>query len=222
VHQRPENPDIQVDDGCGCNPTDDLDGDGTLDCLEACPEDPQRTDEGTCGCAGEPDPAAGNVSCTDLACAPGVELVCDAAGSCGSAADCVAPAGCDAPQVHDGHAYSRCADALGWDDAKAACEAAGYDLARIDDAEENSFIQGLVSADSWVAGRGDGGQWSWSNGWVYWDGGTDGTGTGLYENWRDGEPSGGGDACLVIRSADGEWNDVVNCTDLKDFVCESR
>jgi hypothetical protein len=40
-------------DGCSClqlNPTGDVDGDGTLDCLDGCPDDPNKTDPGYCGC----------------------------------------------------------------------------------------------------------------------------------------------------------------------------
>jgi hypothetical protein len=40
---------------CGCGKPDiDSDGDGKLDCLEACPNDANKTEPGICGC-GVPD-----------------------------------------------------------------------------------------------------------------------------------------------------------------------
>jgi hypothetical protein len=40
----------------------DSDGDGTLDCIDNCPNDPRKTDAGECGC-GTPDTYTDNGGC---------------------------------------------------------------------------------------------------------------------------------------------------------------
>lgn len=53
---------------CGCGFADiDSDGDGTMDCLDACPNDPDKVGQGVCGC-GIPDvdsDADGTMDCVD-------------------------------------------------------------------------------------------------------------------------------------------------------------
>ncbi len=36
--------------GCGIADTGDSDGDGTPDCIDSCPNDPNKTNAGSCGC----------------------------------------------------------------------------------------------------------------------------------------------------------------------------
>ncbi len=58
---------------------------------------------------------------------------------CDDLADVGAGCPCDL-QVHEGHSYLLCEAALGWFDARAACQSVGYDLVTVQDSTENEWV----------------------------------------------------------------------------------
>lgn len=109
-------------------------------------------------------------------------------------------------------------------EAETICEGlgAGWRLARIDDATENTYVDGFIGNDVWIGGQDLDveGEWCWRDGDQFWDG--DETGSpmgGLYSNWKPGEPSGGTNESCTRQKNGGEWEDR-KCTDNEKFVCE--
>lgn len=98
-------------------------------------------------------------------------------------------------------------------------------LATITSSAENTFIQGIISGDSWLGGDDTGteGNWTWN---VGPDSGTHfSTGStaepGEYANWQGGQPNdwGGGQDYMQIRSSDGLWSDW-DAAQNDDYVIE--
>lgn len=115
-----------------------------------------------------------------------------------------------------GNCYTLFLDERSWDDAQAACEQAGGNLATINSAEENtvvaSFSSGLV--DLWLGGTDAEEEDNFV--WV--------TGEPLgFEGWRSGEPNDGddnGEDCMVMEADnDGTWDDR-DCQKTFPYICE--
>lgn len=217
---------------CGCGePDTDADGDGFPICEDDCDLDPNRVTLGQCGCIGEPFPRPAGTVCDDGFGCPGT---CDGAGSCGSPAlaHCVPstqpPRGCQ-PMVHDNHAYLFCTDDVTPADARTHCVAAGMDLVRIDDADEDMFVAANLSESSWIGAQDAAFEtrWSWTDGEVlFWQGGATGMAVlGQYSNWDPGEPTAStpADDCAVYAVDTGGtptgW-DARDCGTAHGFVCE--
>lgn len=91
----------------------------------------------------------------------------------------------------------------------------GY-LTNITSAAENTFIDGLIVADTWIGASDSGveGVWEWMDGdeagQQFWAGAAAGSSVGgFYENWAGGEPNdyGTGEDYASIRT-NGTWNDL--------------
>ncbi len=100
-------------------------------------------------------------------------------------------------------------------------------LANITSSAENSFIQSLIVAETWIGASdaGSEGVWLWVNGpesgQQFWAGAAAGSSVGgMYENWNGGEPnnSGGNEDGASMR-VDGLWNDL-NTTSSIDYIIE--
>ncbi|MCB9989817.1 MAG: type I secretion C-terminal target domain-containing protein [Rhodospirillales bacterium] len=90
----------------------------------------------------------------------------------------------------------------------------GGHLAVITSAAENTFVTGLVTADSWIGGSDSAveGEWRWvggpDDGQQFWQGLAAGTTVGgYYENWNGGEPNNSGDEDALEMNNGGGWND---------------
>eukprot|EP00964_Phaeocystis_antarctica_P054727 scaffold32205_cov65-Phaeocystis_antarctica.AAC.1 len=105
-------------------------------------------------------------------------------------------------------------DALSWDDADAACLAAGQQLATVQSAAQNAALVTAAAGNKVWIGATDAvseGTWVWSP-----------SNTPLsYTNWKAGEPNNnGGQHCLTGNYNDaGEWDDG-RCTYQYKYVCQ--
>jgi large repetitive protein len=124
-----------------------------------------------------------------------------------------------AVDARTGHCYVRFDGGLTFDDARAACQAAGGDLATITDADEDAAVAGALTAGAnpWIGAIDDDVDDDDVFAWV--------TGEPWgYARFAPGQPDddagiGGNGECLHIVNDDGEWNDT-NC-DLDTFVTSS-
>eukprot|EP00964_Phaeocystis_antarctica_P073683 scaffold45229_cov59-Phaeocystis_antarctica.AAC.1 len=107
-------------------------------------------------------------------------------------------------------------DALSWDDASAACLAAGLQLASVHSAAQNALLVTAAAGNYvWIGGTDAAleGTWVWSP-----------SNTPLsYTNWKAGEPNNsGGEDCLgQYGQVDlrGKWNDTP-CDRKHKYVCQ--
>ncbi|MDH5671836.1 MAG: hypothetical protein OEZ06_06775 [Myxococcales bacterium] len=220
---------------CGCSVADtDSDGDGTPDCIDNCPADPNKTQPDACGCVGDASPPSAGTTCSDSGCF--LNTQCDGAGTCGRRDACDQPhSSCGSLQQYSGHGYWFCTSNNSWANARAICMSRGMDLVRIDDANENAFVRSHISNDSWIGARDSGGgTWVWSdNGDQFWSGTSGGSSTcangtlcaqgsgGLYSKWNSGEPSSTSGYCARMNEvSNADWNDQ-SCGNTEDYVCES-
>lgn len=204
-----------------CLLSSDLDADGTLDCRDTCPLDPNKVVPGDCGCANAP--LAVGTSCDDGLCAANNQ--CDGAGSCGEPLDCAPSSSC-VPTRFAGKVYWSCAGSFTWTSARDLCRSQpGVDLVRIDDEAENDFVAELISGTSWIGAndRSVGTDWRWAqrpsdNGAQFWEASTSSSVNGLFESWGSGEP--GLSDCGQIVTA-GTWRDQDCAQNGFGFVCET-
>lgn len=119
---------------------------------------------------------------------------------------------CDAGETRgpNGDCYFFAAGPANWDDAREACDRGdGWDLARIADATDQNFVQGLVTKDAWIGGNDEAepGKWRWiDNGVQFWQGGVSGDSVGgAYEHWKSDQPSGGDQHCARVLSSANNW-----------------
>ena len=114
--------------------------------------------------------------------------------------------------------YTLMNDALSWDDANAACLAAGLQLASVYFAAQNAALLTAAAGNAvWIGGTdaASDGAWVWSP-----------SNTPLsYTNWYSGEPNNygyGGEDCLGFNyGGSGKWNDGP-CTGKLKYVSASR
>jgi len=172
------------------------------------------TDGGAADAAVVPEPDAGDGCVVMLEVCNGLDDDCDGAID----EESVCP--CDVAE-YGGHAYLYCAEERGWEDARVRCEWFGYDLAVVEDADEDAFVYAQLAArtldDAWIGlnDRATEGVWQWV-----------GLAPFVYDHWDEGEPndgSGSGEDCGVIMMTAGrmsEWDDRP-CDGPRPFVCES-
>jgi hypothetical protein len=158
----------------------------------------------------------------------------------GSTGDAGINVGAGAPcssSSYGGHVYTFCDSPLDWSTAMADCELKGMHLLRIDDAQENAFIEGSafgsVAAGAnqigvwrWLGADDQAvvGEWRWTDGTLFWVGGSNGTlQPGTYANWGGGQPNGAGglgNHCASIEhDPTGDWG-AEACTNQQSYVCE--
>ncbi|KAJ8042159.1 Galactose-specific lectin nattectin [Holothuria leucospilota] len=111
-----------------------------------------------------------------------------------------------------GMCYKRLEDPLAFDDARAACQADGADLASASTPAKNTIVSGLASGQRcWVGAIVEAGNYEWLNG-DQWQ----------YANWRKREPNYHltGRACIETNFVQPYlWNDHY-CTSKRIAVCE--
>ena len=121
--------------------------------------------------------------------------------------------------------YLLCEKSLPASEAETICEGlgAGWTLTRVDDATENTYIDGFIGNDVWIGGHDEAieGEWRWRDGDPFWQENVPNGAPvdGLYSNWETGEPSGGVDESCARQEDGGLWQDR-KCTDNEKFVCE--
>lgn len=134
------------------------------------------------------------------------------------------PSACAAGESElNGHCYFLTTTTQTYSSATATCTArgAGWKVAAIETAAENSFVSSLAGTTEYWLGGGDvatEGSFVWAGGATFWTGGLNGSApAGAYANFVSGEPNDSGD-CLRIVSG-GQWRDV-SCTSSYRAVCE--
>lgn len=209
--------------GFACAQSGDSDGDGTLDCLDGCPHDPEKIAPGDCGCSDRPRPSG--TPCNDGLCAANTQ--CDGAGVCGDPAACPAPDANCRLVPRNGAFYWFCDDDRSFADARARCQSVGMDLPAIESADEDAFITSNITEHTYLSGTDQNveGTWVWqSTNKTFWTGGVGGTApSGAYANWEGSLQPSNTPAerdCMVKDSAgSGRW-ETRNCSDVADFACE--
>ena len=158
----------------------DEDDDEVLDCIDGCPDDPNKSEPGDCGC-GVPDTDANGNGLSDCLEIPVREWSTDEGGN--------------------GHWYELVwvGEQVTWDAANAAAEAAGGHLVSISSVQEDGFAFGLVLdifdavdwqfcgsylCGPWLGGYRDEASEDPDLGWNW----VDGSPWGEYTNWAPGEP----------------------------------
>jgi hypothetical protein len=132
-----------------------------------------------------------------------------------------------------GHGYAFCSSPLSWSAARADCATKGMHLVRIDDANENAWIEtnafvgvtrDILSNWRWLGATDQTvrGEWRWNdNGALFWLGQLQGTPqNGLYNNWVAGSPSNQNNDCAAMQfNSGGFWTDLA-CNSAQPYVCE--
>jgi len=144
----------------------------------------------------------------------------------GGVDDAGCPAGCTGVPF-GGHGYLFCDGDLAWDAARAACDAAGLRLVRVDTTAENDFLWATASTtigDFFIGARVESGAtvWRWVDGTELWDGILGGSAVGgVFAAWEADQPDDNGPpSCAVARDRMmGLWHDT-SCTTPNDYVCE--
>jgi hypothetical protein len=162
---------------------------------------------------------------------PPIELHCASVVTPTSSADAGlggCPVGCR-NGFFSGHLYAFCDALATFAEARANCNAHGLDLAGIDSAEENDWLQvgafgTALEGRVWVGGTDvvQEGAWHWPDGTQFWEG----LATGMpvddqYTNFRPTEPNDqdAKEDCLILLS-EGTWNDD-ECIARRGYICES-
>lgn len=145
----------------------------------------------------------------------------------------VCATGCEGHE-QAGHGYMFCTTPLTWTEAESACEAQGFQLVRVDDAAELTWLLGICFAAAgsnntasiwpWL-GANDlavDGEWRWADGTQFWQGTqTGGPVDNLYNHWAQGQPV-SKDSCGAMQNngSDSLWS-AQPCTSLHPYTCES-
>lgn len=122
--------------------------------------------------------------------------------------------GCSEPGAKSsgGVCYFPTSSALSWNDAKAACAAAGGHLATVSSSAEETVVESVGTGDRWIglsrpsASPPKADSFTWITGEPM-----------SYLKWGSGQPSGAGE-CGMMRGAAG-WGDAA-CTTALVGVCE--
>ena len=109
-----------------------------------------------------------------------------------------------------------------FNDAEAACQSQGLELAILLDADDNAAAQATVPQDGsavsavvWIGSHDQTieGTWTWLPNNI----------PATYTNWAAGEPNSfeaGAEDCTVMKGWNGEWNDI-GCSNTFAYVCEN-
>lgn len=146
-------------------------------------------------------------------------------GTCTPSADC-------ACESYAGHDYLFCSNTLPQLDARAQCQAAGMDLARVDSDAENTWILNTCIANDMLRkpnsyayiGASDAvqeGTWQWMDGSVFWIGDSTGNSVdGLYSNWRSSNPIISTSSNCAMMRPGGTWSNL-GCDATVFSICKS-
>ena len=220
-----DEPDGDGDGWSVCDDCDDTDGDINPaqletpcdgidnDCDAATDDDPDDDGDGTTLCAGDCDD-------NDAAVNPGAVEVCDGIDNdCDGNVDDLWECDCH-EETYDSTTYRFCDFVSNWADAQADCAALGLALVTMTDDAENIWVVDTAVAYGWSAAPSYRVSWLGLNdraieGTYVWDSGE----AFVYDNWRAGEPNGGGAENCVHALQGRSWNDY-DCDELLYFVCE--
>jgi hypothetical protein len=135
----------------------------------------------------------------------------------------VPPSNCATGETElNGHCYFLTTSTQTFASASATCAArgAGWSVASVETAAENTFITSLVgTTEYWLSGT-DAveGTFVWGSGGTFWTGGPTGAPpAGAYANFVSGEPNESGDCIRIVPG--GQWRDI-SCTSAYRAVCE--
>ncbi len=140
---------------------------------------------------------------------------------CDGVADSTAVCPCDV-EYYNGdteNPYMFCQSLENWRNARTECNSYGYELATINDAAEDSWINAVAdsySLQKWWFGLNDRaveGTFVWASGQ-----------TSTYRNWHAGEPNDSGaneDCAQLNRFTDNSWNDEP-CSYSFRYICEAN
>ena len=132
---------------------------------------------------------------------------------------------------NDGHAYFFCNAYRSFENASLYCGFDGMKLVRIDDSQENGWIQETAAAQSprieyyWIGGTAEDtpNSWRWVDGTPFWEGPVAGAPVcGRFVGWRSTAPT---DAAVTEPVQDclhftlDGWDDVP-CAEARMYVCE--
>jgi hypothetical protein len=181
---------------------------------------PETPDTCSSECDVDTDCPAG-AACAQPVCSSGVCLLASRDGSCGVDEYCDVDLGCIVPPTGcvrrslPPSEYLFCPEAVTWDEARTACEAAGYSLVTIVDSSQNAWIREEASnitmgAEVWL-GLND----LATEGTFLWEAEESPV---SYDNWEVSQPNGDGDCGAMSLSA-GDWYDR-GCAETKPYVCE--
>jgi Zn-dependent metalloprotease len=116
--------------------------------------------------------------------------------------------------------YWSCKNLATWNDAERACKTAEMSLARVDGADENSFLKSLLTGPTWLGGSDaeSEGQWRWSDGDVlFWNSSVV---AGSFANWAKKQPTADVSSnCLSIDQHKGDWR-AASCANTSASICE--
>lgn len=123
-----------------------------------------------------------------------------------------------------GHQYAFCETHAAFNEATAACEAAGGHLVSIESAGEDAFVHARARKKAWIGGvfSPQQGEWRWlGSNQPFWRGGDQGAPlAGTYANWAGHEPNTQAHhTCAGMNRQDGRWN-AWECNTHAAFVCE--
>ncbi len=164
-------------------------------------------------CGGETVCTAGAIRCDVPPLSSSIE-VCDAADN-----DCdgtIDEGACDCDMYRrDGSTYTICTNNTEWGPAATLCEAQGYSLVTIDDADEQVFLSDAIDETGrerrfFIGIRRFEGELIWRSGAPV-----------SFTSWRDGEPATGNDCGVMDRLRDGLW-EMHRCGNNVGHICETN
>jgi hypothetical protein len=123
----------------------------------------------------------------------------------------------------NGHCYFLTTSTQSFASAKATCAArgAGWGIASLETAAENTFVSSLTGAtEYWLSGTDASveGTFVWGSGGTFWSGGLNGSApAGAYAHFVAGEPNNSGDCVRIVSG--GQWRDV-SCSASYRALCE--
>ncbi|HEU4581829.1 MAG TPA: C-type lectin domain-containing protein [Polyangiaceae bacterium] len=109
--------------------------------------------------------------------------------------------------------------------ARRACQSigAGWDLAALESAEEDTFAASLLSFSAWLGGTDNDheGEWIWVDGSNFWQGDSEGgfAPAGAFAAWSPGEPNDERRADCVLLRPDATWK-AQSCLSSEGSLCE--
>lgn len=112
---------------------------------------------------------------------------------------------------YNGHRYKLITEEMSWTEAEAYCISLGGYLVTITSAEENAFVNSLISKSTMIglSDAAEEGAWQWVTGESM-----------TYTNWAKGEPNNQSNEDYVLMQVKGTWNDGHLDREKWPFVCE--
>ena len=109
------------------------------------------------------------------------------------------------------HKYKLITEEMSWNDAEAYCISLGGHLVTITSAEENSFVQSLISKSTMIglSDAAEEGTWEWVTGESI-----------TYTNWAKNEPNNQSNEDYALMQVKGTWNDGHLDREKWPFICE--